>query len=315
MHLKRISKRSAKGWEPSLPPHTPHPTPHTPTQCDSHSPPPNDSRDSWFSGKVGKAFKLARSDRCHWQARGNDALANLASHVHLHGPTTRVPTEAPGHDHDSSGGKGHHQRGGGGEGGGTRGPWRVSGGPKTQPGTRRGQIFPLSPSQRHFIQAMRIPGHTTTHHHQPQRRDSSPPSPHMTGKRWPSPTPWARSTVTSAASPRNEGPKFEHRGWQPHPTHTNLAAPAPSPAPQPSPTRPHAHTHTQGPRANRESAQPTARSPRRPTTPHSPNTPGRQLGSSHKAHTPMPAVTAHTHPHTQRHTPTRPHAHKQAGTS
>ena len=151
--LKRISKRSAKGWEPSLPPHTPHPTPPHPTPPHNVTATPHRQTTPGIRGSAGRWARPSswqgQTDATHCHAlprRGNDALprANLASHVHLHGPTTRVPTEPSGHHHLPSGGKGHHQRGGGGEGGGTRGPWRVSGGPKTQPGTRRGQIFPLA---------------------------------------------------------------------------------------------------------------------------------------------------------------------------
>jgi hypothetical protein len=156
--------------------------------------------------------------------------------------------------------------------------------PENAAGDETGANFPSKPKPTPLHSGnedSRTHHHTpnTTHHHQPQRRDNSPPH---DGEAVAESDPLG--SVDGRSPPRNEGPKFENRSRQPHPTHTNLAAPAPSPAPQPSPTRPHAHTHTQGPRANRESAQPTPRSPRRPTTPHSPNTPRRQLGSSHKAH-------------------------------
>ena len=137
--------------------------------------------------------------------------------------------------------------------------------PENAAGDETGANFPSSPSQRHFIQAMRIPGHTTTHQtpHTITNPSGGTTAPHMTGKRWPSPTPWARSTVGHLRATKGRNLKTAVGNLTPHTPTWQLLRPA-----LPLNPAPRTHTPTPTPRARVPTgSQPSPHTPQ-PKAPH-----------------------------------------------
>ena len=118
--------------------------------------------------------------------------------------------------------------------------------PENAAGDETGASFPSNKPKPTPLQAMRIPGHTTTHQtpHTITNPSGGTTAPHMTGKRWPSPTPWARSTVGHLRATKGRNLKTAVGNLTPHTPTWQLPRPA-----LPLNPAPRAHTPTPTPRA------------------------------------------------------------------